>query len=41
MRNMPNIFGSLKRVYGQYLVNDALHSLYTHVKCFMIIKIIN
>ena len=28
----PNIFGPLKGIYGQYLSNDILYSLYTHVK---------
>ena len=32
---MPNIFGPPKGVYGQYLANNTLHSLYTRVKLHM------
>ena len=31
-KKLTNIFGPPKRVYGQYLTNNSLHSLYTHVK---------
>ena len=31
-KNVPNIFGPPKGVYGQYLANNVPHSLYTQVK---------
>ena len=33
-KNVPNIFGPLKGVYGQYLANDALYTQVKKTSCW-------